>query len=112
MIAMKKQLAVIQEIEVYRVTTNSDRNEGRGATVTVGLFLSHTVASEASVGVGVQGLNGDIKREVIKVVDADDGKMYMLGDEVTLSYENPRKVRERALSKLTEDECRVLGITK
>jgi len=105
---------IITSINAYKVTAPVDKNEGRfGGTETIGWASSRDVAERLAQGQGVMGTPGDIESCTINIVNYyDNGHEHMaiLGDEIILQFEDPKEVRKRALSKLTQDEREALGI--
>lgn len=104
------RLAHVFDMTLYRVSTNSELNEGRGREYTLGWFVDNAVAMKAAKGNYVMGTDCPIERKVVTIVRTDDGKVYILGDRVEFQYEDPREVRARALAKLSPEERQVLGI--
>lgn len=104
--------ADIHELTLYKVTTNSDTTEGRGATILIGWFIHEDVARKAARGQGVMGTDANVGPLRVKVAKTPGkkGKMYLLGDEVSTRYEDPAEVRARALAKLTDEEKAALGL--
>ena len=84
---------------VYAAMKCSDLTEGRGPMITIGTFWNKYDAAEAARGWGVMGV-GDGEVREIKVYDSwTEFKKLELED-----------VRQKALSKLTDEERMVLGI--
>ena len=54
----------IKDSQVYVVTTNSDRTEGRGRTIPIGTYADIKNATEASAGKGVMGTDADIEAQI------------------------------------------------
>ena len=102
---------VVVNKTVYRVVTNSDLIEGRGNAITLGWFLEHEDAVTASKGQGVFGSDAKIEehQKPIVIVDGDAHKWFLLGEQVIVTYEDPRVVKARALAKLTAKERKALG---
>jgi len=101
----------IYQASVWHVTSNSDTNEGRGQTVTLGYFLNVGAAQACASGAGVQGTDARIEQITALVVRDKDlaGGVYLLGEEVKSTYTSDVKLREQALAKLTTLERRALG---
>lgn len=84
---------------LYAAMKCSDLTEGRGPMITIGTFWNKYDAAEAARGWGVMGV-GDGEVREIKVYDSwTEFKKLELED-----------VRQKALSKLTDEERMVLGI--
>jgi hypothetical protein len=100
--------AKVVNVQLYRVTFNSDSMEGRGFT-SYEWYVDPTIANSRAKG--NYGMGTDCPVDVIYaaiIVVGDE--MYRLGEQIKLHYEDPREVRERALAKLTPEERKVLGI--
>lgn len=104
------QSARVFETTLFHVTTNTDTNEGRGAERTLGWFVDKRVAADAAKGNYVMGTDCPVHEKKVTVVQLDDGRLFLLGDNILVKYEDPRKVRARALAKLSAEEREVLGI--
>lgn len=102
--------AHVFEMSLYKVTTNTDLTEGRGGERLLGWFIDSAIATRAAKGNYVMGTDCPVERYTCEVVRTEDGKLYLLGKPIELEYEDPREVRARALSKLTPEERKVLGI--
>lgn len=102
--------AQIFDMTLFRVTTNTDLTEGRGGERTLGWFIDNAIATRAAKGNYVMGTDCPIERKTCTVVRTEDGKLYLLGNPIEIEYEDPREVRARALSKLSPEERKVLGI--
>ncbi len=98
-----------RSIPVYEATTNSDSDEGRGSTVTLGWFLTLEDAQKCAKGKGVWGADGRVVTHHKEVALCGE-KVFLLGSEVQKTYQDPKKIRDQALSKLTEEEKEALGL--
>lgn len=98
-------MKVIEE-DVWTVKANSDTTEGRGSDIHVGYFKRKTDAIKAGVGRGVMGTDlrepYSIKQEKVRLIVYDN---YTEFEE-----EETRSLRDRALSKLTYEEKKALGL--
>lgn len=97
-------------IDLYEVTGDTDKTEGRGGSYKVGTYLDRSDAELAARGHGVMGSPGYIHKK--SIVLFEDGTAYELGQEVknfqrTLEQS---KLRSNALKKLSEEERKALGI--
>lgn len=84
---------------IYRAERNQDQTEGRGPMVPIAYFFHKTDAQRAAKGHGVMGVgDGDVVQ--VKVYESFDD--WGEGRRIEL--------RERALSKLTPEERKALGV--
>ncbi len=102
--------ATIETVTLYHVTSNTELTEGRGSTVTVGWFLDRELAVRAGKGQYVMGTDCPIEMKPRRVARAEDGTMWTLGEQITVTTELPAEVRKRALAKLTAEERKALGV--
>jgi hypothetical protein len=88
--------------ECFEAYTNSDLTEGRGHKVSIGFFTHQSDAVQAAKKRGVWGSDASVEKATVKI------RIYESFDE----YKNAtdENIREKALSKLTDDEKRVLGL--
>lgn len=107
---VEDEMAKIERVTLHHVTGNTDGNEGCGRTFTVGWFVDLEVAKRAAKGRYVMGTDCPIETTVKVVAKMDDGAVYLLGERIEVSYEAPEDVRKRALSKLSPEEMRALGL--
>ena len=107
------------QTDYYEITQNSDSTEGRGATVTTGIyFWKHEdalafVKSDRYCRFGVMGTPGneyDISKKTTKLP-----KIYSSlaeYDETNPNGETLKRIKKEALAKLTDAEKKALGLTK
>lgn len=88
--------------QAFAAITNSDLTEGRGREVIIGYFLLESDAKKAARGQGVMGTDGDVRPRMVDV------KIYETYFEYELDVMEHK--RREALSKLTADERRLLGL--
>lgn len=100
--------AKLVDLTLYRVEFNSDGNEGRGRT-SYEWYVDVNTANERAKGNFVMGTDCPVK-SIEETVLVTGDKIYRIGDPIALHYEDPRKVRARALAKLSPEEREVLGI--
>jgi len=101
----------IQNKTLYKVESNTDTTEGRGRQYTIGWFVDASVAESAARGQYVMGTDCPVKQEIITVFIEDESRrIFILGKEVEISYEDPKVVRDRALKKLSAAEKAALGL--
>ena len=91
---------------IFKVTANTDDNEGRGNPFIVGYFIDEDRATEDCN----KYQTGRITSESITVVVCDNGYVYMLGEQVNMTAELDSVIKTRALAKLSDKERKVLGI--
>lgn len=103
-------LGYIFPVTLWRVMTNSDLTEGRGSQRTLGWFADPNVAAKAARGNYVMGSDCPVEQVVMNIIKTQAGKVFLLGEEVQIQYEDPREIRARAIAKLTPEERQVLGI--
>jgi hypothetical protein len=86
---------------VYLVYRNADLTEGRGPDVLEGIFKDREVADEYAMKLEPYGFKNQFCRVKEEVVHCDykDFETYKKAE-----------LRKRALSKLTEEERKVLGV--
>lgn len=100
----------VKTLKAYEVLGDSDC-EGRGPRYVVGYFLSHDVAKRAARGQGASGTEGYVNPVDVIAIALNDGKFkYYLDKPIELKYESDEDIRLRALSKLTQEEKRVLRL--
>lgn len=102
--------ALVFEMTLHHVWANSDTVEGRGREYTMGWFIDEAVAQKAGKGNYVMGTDCPIQTMKRLVVQVDSDEVFLVGENVEISFEDPREVRARALAKLTTAERKVLGI--
>lgn len=99
-----------QEVEFLTIYKAQIDESDRGPAITIGFFSSEIDARLFTTGKGWYGSNGWAHLE--KAVKIDD-KVYIISEPIDLDF-NLAKEREKlkkiALSKLTEDEIKLLGI--
>lgn len=105
------QQVTLYRLTLYQVITNSDRNEGRGADVTLGWYFEEGEARRAAREQGVFGSDAAVKPSLQNVVTINN-KSYLLGVEVLKAHSDPAVVRREALAKLTDEELIVLGLKR
>lgn len=101
--------AIVYDTKIFEVFANSDSTEGRGRTICIGIFTNRENAEARARGQGVMGTNADVKSSTAKVVHFS-GEIYLLGRNVEKSFDPTEELRQRALSKLTPEEKKVLGL--
>lgn len=105
-----RRTATIRTETLYRVIGNTDLEEGRGKSYTVGWFVNRVDAKRSAKGEGVFGGDWPIDQEQKDVVVLPNGKMFLLDAEVTVKYVDPEKAKKAALSKLSAADKRALGL--
>jgi hypothetical protein len=86
---------------VYVATRNQDSCEGRGPMVPIGYFYTKSEALKAAKGQGVMGI-GDGEVNEFPIWESF---------EEFRSYNKDAEIKKRALSKLSTEEKRVLGVS-
>lgn len=103
--------AVVFDVTVYSVVTNTDLTEGRGGRTTIGYYLEQSAATRGAQGQGVMGSDALVQSAKRSVVQFESGDMFLLGKELRIEPpEDPAVVRKRALDKLTPEERAALGV--
>lgn len=104
----------VYETTAFHVTTNEDRNEGRGHTIDIGYFQHRIDAENAARGQGVMGTNADIKPCTVQVLkDPEKGEdMFVIKKMAPFykTYLNKEALRKQILAKLTAEEIEILGV--
>ena len=99
---------------VFQVKGDIDQNEGRSGTYVVGYYADYELAKKAAHGRGVMGSLGYINpmthNTATFVNETGQSVTYLLETMVNESHETQDDIRNRALSKLTDDEKKVLGL--
>lgn len=98
--------------DLYVVVLNTDTTEGRGRAY-YQYYTCREVAEAAAKGAGTFGSDAPVRtsREVVVEIEGVDGpEFFRLGQEICATYEDPREVRARAISKLTDAERKALGV--
>lgn len=85
----------------WAAITNSDTTEGRGSDVIIGYFKDKRDAINAAKGKGVMGSDAKVEDRTIDI------KIFSSYNEFIDSLND--NIKQRALSKLTVEEKRVLG---
>ena len=104
---MSKQRGSVEQMTLYRVRTNTDLTEGRGAERTLGWFIDNAIALKAAKGNYVMGSDCPVESRRELVVRMESGEIFLLGERVEITYEDPREIKARALAKLTPEEVKV-----
>jgi hypothetical protein len=115
-------------LQCYRVEANEDQIEGRGRTFIVGYFENYSDAIEAAKGRGGMGTTAPVFTDAVEVFIClqRDPVTYLLSenwsdafavhhDKVVKyfrSQTDPKIIRAKALSKLTLEEQKLLGLSK
>lgn len=103
----------IEMLDCHKVITNSDLTEGRGAPVSLGFFRNRLIAEAYAVDKGPMGTPAQIKLHRCLCVIANKGTWHRLGEEIRQEApEDVKKVRERALAKLSPLEREALGLKR
>jgi len=68
----------LTNMRVYHVTANTDTNEGRGHTYTVGYFLHKDDATRAAHGRGPFDTEAPVEIKTMPVLTHDDGRREVL----------------------------------
>lgn len=123
---VSRDMAKVSEQDLWKVLGNTDTNEGRGATIVLGIFTSRSAADEHAKGKGVFGADATVKHFEGWVVDVgsvgsteqdmtsimgsslEPGK-YLIGEKIH-QMDRSVEVRQRALQKLSPEERRALGV--
>lgn len=74
----------LTDMRVFHVTANTDTNECRGRTYTVGYFLHRNAATRAAHGRGTFGSDAPIEEKTMPVLTHDDGRQEVLVDRQPL----------------------------
>ena len=84
---------------IYVAQKNSDMNEGRGPMINIAAFTHKADAMRAAKGQGVMGVgDGDVVEQLVHSSFEDYDNLHT------------DSVRRRALSRLTAEEQRALGL--
>lgn len=98
--------------KAYGVYEQLDKTEGRGGERLLGLFHSEADAIVAARGRGVMGLPGDIRQ--VSVLSKDGGITGFIfnpnDNVIEIQPPDLDMIKKNALSKLTAQEKRVLGL--
>jgi len=108
----------IKDVVFYEVISNTDLNEGRGASVVIGRYMDSCDAEAAAKGQGVFGSDAKVesktKRAVIAPNNEKDGRYgsrtFLLGEEIYSDFINLEDLKKQALAKLSDKEKAVLGL--
>lgn len=95
-------------IVAWEVISNTDLVEGRGRDIVVGIYPTEAMALEMAKNAGVMGSPAEVRK--IKAVKLSDGAQFAIGKPVTDSDAIKKQKIEAALSKLTPEECSLLGL--
>lgn len=113
-----KTLHVYDRI-AFRVTTNSDRDNGRGRTQILGFFEDEVDAESAAKGQGIYGGDADVDRvpvtvyvPISKMDDSEDWeRAFISTGSIPYVKKTPTaELRKSALKKLTAQEIAALGL--
>lgn len=95
-------------ITIYETIINSDPTEGRGYDMVIGRFFTKTAAENFGRHKDVMGTNGTVKEQL--ALQDDDDTYYVLGPPVAVAHDELGLKRQNALSKLTLEERKLLGL--
>lgn len=107
----ENSMAEVKLINAYKVSANSDLNEGRGHTIILGYYSNRNAATLAAKGQDVMGTDAKVEPINLKCVDVN-GQLHLIGGKIEIldNYISPKELKEAALAKLTPAERRVLGV--
>ncbi len=107
--------AKIEAICAYKVTGDTEMNEGRGPARIVGYFIDADDAKAASKGQAAMGTDGWVKAEQVVVVtyinELGEKVRHLLSEHVVHDhFDDPAVIRAQALAKLSPKERKILGL--
>lgn len=94
-------------VELWEVSGERDRTEGRGGMYVVGYAQDFAAAERLSEDRGVMGAPGVVR--AVRAVRFADGSTYVLGARCDDAW-RAAEARARALAKLTAEERALLGL--
>lgn len=104
----------VTQMQVWEVRGDTEMNEGRGPTYTVGYFTDPSIAARAARGKRAMGTDDTPQMRVLDVVifrdENGEEKVGIIKEFVTLQYDDPEELRAQALAKLTAKERKALGL--
>jgi hypothetical protein len=100
---------------IWEVISNSDLTEGRGSQVVVARFFNRPIAINYAKDKGVMGTPAEVAEGEVLAIGGlkalEPTKYRVLGPVVPI-YNDPTDIkRQQALSKLTEEDKRILGLS-
>lgn len=96
---------------VWSAKEDTDKTEGRGPQTLIGYFHDKRDAETASVGKGVMGWQGSVQSlDIFSVDGGKTGYPITLGEAISVMDRGFTDRRAAALSKLTEEDRRILGL--
>jgi len=100
---------------IYEVISNSDLTEGRGSQIVIARFFDRNIAAHYAKDKGVMGTRAEVAEGEVLAIGAlkalEPTKYRVLGPVVPI-YNDPTDIkRQQALSKLTEEDKRILGLS-
>ncbi len=98
----------VATMTLYKVEFNSDSTEGRGRAF-YEWYIDEDTAKRVAKGQYVMGTDCPVHRVAETVVIVGD-KVWLLGAPVGITWEDPQALRAKALSKLTPEERKILGV--
>lgn len=133
------KIYALRRMNCYRVDANEDQTEGRGRSFIVGYFDKHVDAVNAATGKGGMGTIAPVHNVIVDVfvnlrhdTNTIGGQLFELVDnwddafvvhhakifnsvgpvKYHRSWIDPQLARAQALSKLTDEEQKLLGLKK
>lgn len=93
---------------IYEAIVNSNGTEGRGCDKVIGRFFTESAAKSFLRGKDVKGSDGKVRPQYAL---KDDHERYcVLGPPVDVAQDELDIKRQNALSKLTPEERKLLGL--
>jgi hypothetical protein len=122
-IAKFQKIVAHYQALVFNVYSNTDTNEGRGASILIGSFADVHDAKSFSLGKGVMGTPANVKMEQVEIIVPISNKgvgehnlswnwdkAEVISKLNPLHTVDPKKKREEILNKLTKEERDFLGL--
>lgn len=102
---------IMTQTTLFEVLGPIDTNEGRGGLTSYGLYYQKDMANNVAQGKGVWGAPGEVRMVDGYLIGIDGTtKFVRLKDFHDVLSEPPENVVARAMSKLTDEECKALGL--
>jgi hypothetical protein len=99
-------------VEIYEAREALDKQEDRGGSRHIGYFLNQLDAIEASQGMGAMGYASTPSKHYMATTDGITGFLAYNRDAVRVCT-NPEEAKKvNALSKLTDEDLKVLGLRR
>ncbi len=99
-------------VTIYEAREDLDKQEGRGGSRHIGYFLNELDAVEASRGMGPMGYASTPSKHTMATIDGVTGFLCFKQDRIRVCTDASEAKRVNALSKLTDEDLKILGLSR